>query len=127
MLRDLVEPIRKWQILGFLPMATVFNPYGHCAERMRIRGAITSNQERGGGSMKTRTLTIFLVLLSGSFTCGQSVPSEVKAILDHSLQAREVVTFQLQEYLLHLAPKLPVPTSTGQWTAQAEKIRSHVL
>jgi dienelactone hydrolase len=77
--------------------------------------------------MKTRRVTIFLALLSGSMTHGQSAPSEVKAILGHSLQSREVVTFQLQEYLLQQAPKLPVPTSAGQWTAEADKIRSHVL
>ena len=67
--------------------------------------------------MKVKGLVTFLALLSSSMICGQSVPPQVKAILDHSLQSREVVTFQLQEYLLQRVPQLPAPTSASQWTA----------
>lgn len=77
--------------------------------------------------MKVGRLGIVLVILSGLPTHAQSTPSQVKAILDHSLQSREVVTYQLQEYLLRAAPPLPTPGSAGQWKAEAEKIRRHLL
>jgi dienelactone hydrolase len=38
-----------------------------------------------------------------------------------------VVTYQMQEYLLQRAPKLPHPASGAEWTAESQRIREHVL
>ena len=77
--------------------------------------------------MKAKQFVISLVFLNCSLGYGQSDRAQIKAILDHSLQSREVVTFQLQEYMLRRVPKLPAPSSASQWTEEAAKIRRHVL
>jgi len=77
--------------------------------------------------MKVSRLGIILVLLSGSLAYAQNTSGRVQAILDHSLQSREIVAFQLEEYLLRRTAPLPVPAGASQWQAQAEKIRRHLL
>jgi len=77
--------------------------------------------------MRVNRPGIILALLCASLGHAQSARHEVKAILDHSLQPREVVTFQLQEYLLRRAPQLPAPASAAEWTGQAAKIRRHLV
>ena len=79
--------------------------------------------------MKLRFLLIVLVFLSASFARAQDFTTlgQVGPILNKQLQSRKVVTFQLQEYLMRRVPTLPAPTSAAQWTAEAEKIRHHLL
>ncbi len=57
----------------------------------------------------------------------QSAAGEVEAILSQEIQPRQTVTLESQRYLLKRAPNLPQPSSTTQWSADAEKIRTHVL
>ncbi len=77
--------------------------------------------------MKIKTcLTIFL-LLGAALLQAQTDPAEVKAILSQSLQPRDVVTFQLQQFLLKRVPKLPAPTTASEWTIEAQRIRNRLL
>lgn len=57
----------------------------------------------------------------------QTDANHVKAILEPSLQSRSVVTYQLQEYLLRHAARLPSPTTPGEWTKEAAGIRRSML
>lgn len=77
--------------------------------------------------MRLNRLGYLLVLVSGPCAFAQSAAHAVKPILNHSLQAREVATFQLQEYLMRRSPRLPAPASASQWSAEAERIRQHLL
>jgi dienelactone hydrolase len=47
--------------------------------------------------------------------------------LKQSVQSPQVVTYQLQKYLMERAAQLPAPTSAEAWTAEARRIREHVL
>lgn len=75
----------------------------------------------------SKLLLVGIVLLAASLARSQSVPGDIKPILSQPLQSRHVVTFQLQQFLLQKAPKLPAATSASQWTAEAQKIRQHLL
>lgn len=77
--------------------------------------------------MRINRIIIFFVLLSGSTLCAQGTPALVKAILNHTLQSQEIVSFQLQEFLMRRAPKLAVPATAQDWTEEAGKIRQRVL
>lgn len=77
--------------------------------------------------MKSRLLLIVLVFLNASIASALSTQYQVKPILSKQLQSQKVVTFQLQEYLMRRLPTLPKPASAAQWTAEAEKIRHHLL
>ncbi len=57
----------------------------------------------------------------------QNTPVEVQPILEKQIQSPDLVTFQLQEYLMQRAPKLPAPGSAAEWTAEAARIRKHLL
>lgn len=65
------------------------------------------------------------------FACGlagaQSAAEVAAEALKRPVQAPQVVTYQLQEYLMARAAQLPAPTSAEAWTAEAARIRERVL
>jgi dienelactone hydrolase len=78
--------------------------------------------------LRARYLLLISALLAGAHCAwAQSAASEIGPILKAKLQSPEVVTYQLQRFLLAKAPKLPAPASAAEWTAQSEKIRARLL
>lgn len=77
--------------------------------------------------MKLIRLLLISFLVSTAIAFGQTEPDTVKPILKRPLQSKKVVTFQLQQFVLAHAPKLPHPSSAAQWTAKANQIRERVL
>lgn len=74
------------------------------------------------------------VLLVACFTivnCGlvraQSAGDQVAPILNRPVEAPQVVTFQLQQYLIERAPRLPVPRNAEEWTTEAGHLRERLL
>lgn len=57
----------------------------------------------------------------------QSASGEVQSILSREIQPKQAVTLQLQQYLLKREPTLPALSNSESWSAQADKIRTHVL
>jgi dienelactone hydrolase len=72
-------------------------------------------------------MLIGLYFLSAMFARAQSTQYQVGPVLDQQLQPPAVVTFQLQEYLMKQVPGLPTPSGAEAWTAEAERIRKHLL
>jgi hypothetical protein len=77
--------------------------------------------------MRPTLLLMAFVLLGNTFAMAQSAQRMVDEFLTNQLQSPEVVTFQMQQFLMGHAPKLPQPASSVQWTAEANRIRQHVL
>jgi len=77
--------------------------------------------------MKSQRLMIAVVFLIASIGRAQNTPEEVRPILEKQVQSSDLVTFQLQEYLMQRVPKLPAPGSASEWTAEAGRIRHHLL
>ena len=77
--------------------------------------------------MKVRNLLALLILLSATIAFAQSDPSDIAPILNEPIQSKQVVAFQLQQFLLQKVPKLPTPQSAERWTAEAQQIRQHLL
>ena len=77
--------------------------------------------------MKVRSAVVGFLLLNTLFARAQSTEDQVKPILERELQPPSVVTFQLQQYLMERAPKLPAATSAADWTTESQRIRKHVL
>jgi dienelactone hydrolase len=78
-------------------------------------------------NMKLLKLLSIAVMLATAFAYGQSVPDTAEPILKQNLQSGRVVTFQLQQFVLQHAPRLPRPASASEWTAQKAVIRQRVL
>jgi dienelactone hydrolase len=76
--------------------------------------------------MSSRRFFILLALSAAS-AWGQSRPRDIAAVLERPLETPDVVAFQVRQYLFLRAPKLSVPRSAAQWTAEAERIRKHLL
>ena len=76
--------------------------------------------------MKTTTVVTAL-LLGCSLASAQSRTNDLVPILERSLQSPELVTYQLRQSLYRSIPQLPSPTSSAAWTAEAERIRRHLL
>jgi dienelactone hydrolase len=77
--------------------------------------------------MKLLRLALISFLLSAAAAFAQTAPDTVKPILKQPLQSKKVVTFQLQQFVLGHAPKLPHPSSATQWTAEENRIQEHAL
>lgn len=76
--------------------------------------------------MKSKMLVLG-ILLSATLARAQAVPQDIEPILKQQLQSQQVVTFQLQQFLMSRVPKLPTPASAEQWTVEAQRIRRHLL
>ncbi|MEK7404550.1 MAG: hypothetical protein AAB225_05535 [Acidobacteriota bacterium] len=70
---------------------------------------------------------VLLVPLAACAALAQTEPRAVTRLLEPALHSSDVVVFQLRQYLLKKAPKLPAPSGAEQWTAQARKLREQVL
>jgi dienelactone hydrolase len=77
--------------------------------------------------MKRTILLTGLIVLAAGWARAQSAGEVARAALAEPVESQQVVTFQLQEYLTAHAAKLPTPSSAEEWTAEAERIRTHVL
>lgn len=77
--------------------------------------------------MKSGFIVASLVLLGGTVAIAQTVPGTVHQFLPAPLQPADVVTYQMQQFLMNRVPGLPHPASAEQWTAQAQQIRNRVL
>ena len=78
--------------------------------------------------MDPKQLQLAIIMLLWCTTLfAQSTPSQLKAILDQRLDKSEIVSYQLQKYLIAKAPPLPKPASAKEWTAQANGIRKRLL
>ena len=77
--------------------------------------------------MKVRLLLVAGFFLTAVLSVAQSTQYQMEPILGQKLQAPDLVTFQLQEFLMRQAPKLPTPTSAAAWTAESERMRKHLL
>jgi dienelactone hydrolase len=70
---------------------------------------------------------VFIVFLIPSIGRAQNTAEEVRPILEKQIQSSNLVTFQLQEYLMRREPKLPAITTASEWAAEAERLRHHLL
>src|SRR5581483_5084599 len=58
---------------------------------------------------------------------GQSRAHDLAPILAHPVQAQDVVSYQLRQYMYRRITPLSVPQTAAQWTAESERIRKHLL
>jgi hypothetical protein len=68
-----------------------------------------------------------VALLLAGLTRGQTDPQQLAPILEKTLQAPEVTAYQLRQYLMNRVQTLPSMTDAGKWTAEAGRIRRHLL
>jgi dienelactone hydrolase len=72
-------------------------------------------------------LWICFALLSAGRASAQSEPRQATAVLGEEILSPNVSLFQMKQYLLKHIAKPPAPTSAQQWTAEARRLREHLL
>ena len=77
-------------------------------------------------SLLASILTL-MVLLAPGLTFGQSDPDQVSAILGEEIIPANVAVFQLREYILNRVAKPPVAGNARDWTAEASRLRRHLV
>jgi dienelactone hydrolase len=77
---------------------------------------------------RTRCMGTLLTLLAGTcMACGQAIVDTVAPLLEKPVQPTAVTAFQLQKYQMRHIPKPVPPATAAQWSAEAARIRKHVL
>lgn len=77
---------------------------------------------------KSSSLILFTALaLLPQLGRGQAAAGDIRPILEQPLQSPDVVTFQLQQFLMKRVPALPHPSSTAAWTSMAGVVRKRAL
>ncbi len=71
--------------------------------------------------------SLLLAVLNASFAGAQTSSRQVGAILEQQIQVPAVTAFQLSQYLAAKIPALPAPQSADRWTAEAKRLRRHIL
>jgi dienelactone hydrolase len=71
--------------------------------------------------------SLCLCLLAASPAAPQTNASGVRGILDEPVLPPEVATFQLRDYVVRRAEKLPQARDAAQWTQSAQQIRKQAL
>lgn len=77
--------------------------------------------------MKSKFLIAAFLVLGSIGATAQTVPGTIHQFLPKRLQPASVVAYQMQEFLLQRAPKLPQPNRAVQWTSESQQIREHML
>jgi hypothetical protein len=68
-----------------------------------------------------------LLLLFGQCTAAQAIVETVTPLLEKPVQPTAVTAYQLQTYMMkHIAKPVALATAE-QWTAEARKLRRHIL
>jgi dienelactone hydrolase len=79
------------------------------------------------GAMHKAHLILLCVLMTVSMASGQDMDEYISEVISSPIQSHEDVIYQLREYLMERAPRLPKPVSAEAWTTQAEQARKHLL
>ena len=83
--------------------------------------------QRPSDSKKRVCLWICFTLLSAGRAFAQSEPRQATVVLSEEILSPNVSLFQMKQYLLKRIAKPPAPTSAQQWTAEAKRLREHLL
>jgi dienelactone hydrolase len=76
--------------------------------------------------MKSKPILIAFLLLTAS-AMAQSRARDLAAVLETPLETPDVVAFQLRQYMYQRIPRMDPPATAAQWTAQADRMRKHLL
>jgi len=75
-----------------------------------------------------KSFLLFLILLvAAGFGYSQSEPEQVGAVLGEEILSPSVALFQLRHYVLSRIAPPPVATTAQEWTAEAKRLREHLL
>jgi len=72
-------------------------------------------------------LAALFTLFAASLAFSQSDPQQVGAVLDEEILAPSTALYQMKEYILNRVAPPPVATSASEWTAEAQRLRQHLL
>ncbi|MGC2768818.1 MAG: acetylxylan esterase [Candidatus Acidiferrum sp.] len=72
-------------------------------------------------------VVFFLLLTLAGRADGQAIADTVAPLLEKPVQSTAVTAYQLQAYMMKHVPKPVPPTTAEQWTAEAQKLRKHIL
>jgi dienelactone hydrolase len=73
------------------------------------------------------TSLLFILFASPCLARAQAISDTIAPLLEKPVQPTAVTAYQLQVYMMKHIPKPVVPATAEQWTAEAQKLRKHIL
>jgi dienelactone hydrolase len=77
--------------------------------------------------LKASSLLLSLVFLVAGTAAGQADPERVGSVLGEEIISPSVAVFQMKQFLLSRAAPPPTATTAAEWTAEAQRLRAHLL
>jgi Prolyl oligopeptidase family len=77
-------------------------------------------------AVSTAALGVLLFAFA-QFAAAQAILDTVTPLLEKPVQPAAVTAYQLQSYMMKRIPKPAAPATAEQWTAEAQKLRKHIL
>jgi dienelactone hydrolase len=81
--------------------------------------------------MKQPILQISVLTAVGFLACGRAIAQSdtelLTPVLAQPMQTPDVTAYQLRQYLMGRVAPLPAPAGATEWTAEAKRIRRHLL
>ena len=74
-----------------------------------------------------RPACVFFFCVLANPLSGQSTRDQINAILEPSVQSQDIPAYQLRRHLLERVPQLQKPESQEAWSAEAKRLRQHLL
>ena len=77
--------------------------------------------------MRTRITSLLILFFAANLAHAQSDAQQVGAILGEEVLPALVANFQVRDFLLERIADPPSPSGAQDWTAQARRLRAHLL
>jgi dienelactone hydrolase len=77
--------------------------------------------------LKAQVVAVLFTLCFASLAFSQSDPHEVGVVLDEEILSPATALYQMKQYILSRVAPPPAATSASEWTAQAQRLRQHLM
>jgi dienelactone hydrolase len=98
-----------------------------CVQARGIDWTAKNIQANHRQTIRPKLLLVIFALLSQDVASAQTSPKYLQQLLSEQIQPSSLVEHEIRHLLINNIPKLPSSTSVEHWTAEAGKIREHLL
>jgi dienelactone hydrolase len=122
------ENVRITRLPGATQILNARPYYRYPEPRVRVEHSIDLGENMKFDHRPVQfVVVVFFLLFSAGVAKPQAIADTVAPLLEKPVQTTAVTAYQLQAYMMKHITKPAPPATAEQWTAEAQKLRKHVL